>query len=436
MKKKIIFLGMVLAIFIFGSNLKMVSALDIGTGVDGTIIIRWIDYGDPRNERPDTIHLVVGERLSPDMKHQTITLNESDATISTDPNDSSITEWKFKKTGLDSFFTHYGSPTFLYEYTEIENLHNLGYNEIPSLITGDMHPTKYDFNGHMIEEAGTLVVTLVKDTLVTKNLFVTYHDSQARDGNIRNLDFAIKGENVADPIKQNAYYRFHIQPSDTLKGDSNVDTYTKSIYISGSDAYQSGNPLIHYIFEEDSQQIPGRNIQYKIEGDNILVTVDYQAKKKVVPIEVIWKDYQNQLGLRPDNLLLKAYDQNDHLEKEISLSKNSNWKTNETLYENMIYSNGTPIDYAMKLDSSSDYLYTISKNGTGYQVVATLKNQEGIVVPDDKNLTSKEESATVKNIHSISKEINPNTGDSITIYLFVVFLSFISFFLNLKLVQK
>ena len=133
---------------------------------------------------------------------------------------------------------------------------------------------------------------------------------------------------------------------------------------------------------------------------------------------------------------IKAYDQNDHLEKEISLSKNSNWKTNETLYENMIYSNGTPIDYAMKLDSSSDYLYTISKNGTGYQVVATLKNQEGIVVPDDKNLTSKEESATVKNIHSISKEINPNTGDSITIYLFVVFLSFISFFLNLKLVQK
>ncbi len=257
MKQKIIFLGMVLAIFIFGSNLKMVSALDIGTGVDGTIIIRWIDYGDPRNERPDTIHL---------------------------------TEWKFKKTDFDSFFTHYGSPTFLYEYTEIENLHNLGYNEIPSLITGDMHPTKYDFNGHMIEEAGTLVVTLVKDTLVTKNLFVTYHDSQARDGNIRNLDFAIKGENVADPIKQNAYYRFHIQSSDTLKGDSNVDIYTKSIYISGSDAYQSGNPPINYIFEEDSQNIPGRSIRYQMDGDNILVIVDYQAKTNVVPIEVVWKD--------------------------------------------------------------------------------------------------------------------------------------------------
>lgn len=171
MKKKILVFGFLLAFIVFGMNLKTVSALDsaldIDTGVDGTIIIRWIDYGDPRNERPDTINLVVGERLSPTMQHQTITLNESDATISVDPNDSAITEWKFTKTGYNNyFFTHYGATTFLYEYTEIENLNSLGYNEIDSQITGSMHPTKYDFNGHVMEDAGTLVVTLVKDILM------------------------------------------------------------------------------------------------------------------------------------------------------------------------------------------------------------------------------------------------------------------------------
>lgn len=439
MKKKILVFGFLLAFIVFGMNLKTVSALDIDTGVDGTIIIRWIDYGDPRNERPDTINLVVGERLSPTMQHQTITLNESDAIISVDPNDSAITEWKFTKTGYNNyFFTHHGATTFLYEYTEIENLNSLGYNEIDSQITGSMHPTKYDFNGHVMEEAGTLVVTLVKDTLVTKNLIVTYKDSQARDNSSRNLDFAIKGENVADPVRQNAYYRFQIQASDTLKGTSNMDTYTKSIYISGSDAYQSGNPLIHYIFEEDNQNIPGRNISYQMDGDNILVTVNYQAKTKVVPIEVVWKDNNDQLGLRPNDLLLKAYDQNGNLEKEIQLLENDNWKTNATLYENMIYSNGTPIDYTMELASSNDYKYTVSKDGNGYRITATLKNQQGIVIPNDGNTTNKEENTpiTTKNTDSTRKESNPKTGDSIMVYIFLFFLGFSSLAITLKPILK
>lgn len=420
MKKKIIFLSILITSLFFAINPKNVSALDIGTGVDGTIIIRWIDYGDPRNERPDTINLVIGERLSPDMQHQTITLNASDATVSVDPEDPAITEWKFTKTGYNYFFTHYGNPTFLYEYTKIENLENLGYDEISSQITGDIHPTKYDLNGHAIEEAGTLVVTLVKDTLTTKNLTVIYNDSKARDNNlIRNLNFAIIGKNVADPIKQNAYYRFNIYPSNTLTGDSNTDTYTQSIYISGTDAYQSNNPIIDYIFEEDNQNIAGRTITYKIDGDNILVTVNYQAKTNIVPIEVVWKDYENQLGLRPDEILLKAYDQKGNLEKEINLSKTKNWITKETLYENMIYSNGTPINYVMELEPSDDYEYTVSKDGEGYKITATLKNEDGIVLPDDT-------SSNNKKIDSPLIENNPNTTDDIIKYISMFILSSIS----------
>ena len=185
-----------------------------------------------------------------------------------------------------------------------------------------------------------------------------------------------------------------------------MDTYTKSIYISGSDAYQSGNPLIHYIFEEDNQNIPGRNISYQMDGDNILVTVNYQAKTKVVPIEVVWKD--------------------------------NNWKTNATLYENMIYSNGTPIDYTMELASSNDYKYTVSKDGNGYRITATLKNQQGIVIPNDGNTTNKEENTpvTTKNTGSAIKESNPKTGDSIMVYIFLFFLSLSSLAITLKPILK
>lgn len=443
MKKKIIFLSVLLASLLFTIYPKNVSALDyLITGVDGTIIIRWIDYGDLRNERPESINLVVGERLSSPMQHQTITLNESDATISVDPDNPEITEWKFTKTGFNYFFKHSGDSPFLYEYTEIEDLENLGYNEISSMITGDLHPTKYYLNGQVMEEAGTLVVTLVKNTLTTKNLTVVYNDSNARDNNTRSLDFAITGQNVADPIKYNAYYQFQISPSDTLKENSYTDTYTKSIYISGTDAYQSGNPIINYIFEEDTQNIPGRTITYEINGDNILVTVNYQAKTNIVPMEVVWKDYDNQLGLRPDDISLKAYDQNGNLEKEIYLSKEENWITQETLYENMIYSNGIPINYVMELEPSDDYEYTVSKEGEGYKIIATLKNEEGIIIQDD-DLSNDEDEKVIQddedkiviqdeNLSNNEKttssliQNNPKTADDIMKYISMFIFSSVS----------
>lgn len=422
MKKKTLYLSMILAFIMLITNMKVVSALDYESWIGGKIIVRWIDYGDPRNERPESIDLVVGERLST-LQHHTITLNETDATISESPDNSTfnshVTEWKFDKGYYDKFFIHHGdSPDCLYEYSYIENLQTLGYNEVSSHITGDLHPTKFSLSGGILEEPGTLVITLIKDTLTTKNLTVTYNDSDARDSSfIRSLDFAIKGQNVADPVAQNAYYRFRIHPSDTIKGNNSSNTYTKSIIISGTDSYQAGNPIIDYIFEEDNQNIIGRTITYKIEGDNIFVTVNYQAKTNIVPIEVVWQDDDDKLGLRPTNLKLKAYDQKGNFEKEITLSEDDNWQINETLYKNMRYSGGTPIDYVMKLEANDDYKYTVSKDGSGYKVLAKLKNQEDVLMSDD---------GTINKVKPLLKEKNPQTGDGITGYVLIFVLGLVS----------
>lgn len=419
MKKKILFMSTMLVFLVLAIIPKSVSALNLDTRVDGTIIIRWIDYGDPRNERPESINLVVGERLSSNMQHQTITLNKDDAIISPDPENEDIVEWKFTKSGYNNyFFTHHGEINFLYEYTEIENLKALGYNELDSEISGAMYPTKYDLNGHAIEDAGTLIVTLVKDTLVTKKLTVIYNDSNARDNNyLRNLDFAIRGKNVLDPIQSNAYYRFNITSENTIKKNSYVDKYTKNIYVSGSDAYQSGVPIIDYVFEEDTKNLSGRNITYQMDGDNIIVTVNYQAKTKQVPIEIEWKDYDNQLGLRPAELLVKAYDQKGNLEKELTLAAINNWLTTETLYENMIYSNGTPIEYTIELAKNDDYEFTVTKAKDSYKIIAKLKNEDGIVLPPEDEI--------VKNETAVIEE-NPNTVDSVVKYISMFLVSFIS----------
>ncbi len=418
-KRKIVFLSGLLTLVTFLIGASAVEARNYGLFVGGKITVRWVDYGDTRGERPDSINLVVGERLSSTMQHQTITLTRADAQVIDIPNDenfnSPVTEWKFDKGYYDKFFVHHGDmPDCLYEYSYIENLSGLGYNEVTSHITGDLHPTKFSLSGSVLEEPGTLVVTLIKDTLVTKKLTVKYEDSDFRDGGeMRRLDFAIRGQNVADPVAQNAYYRFRIEPVDTVKDDGVVDTYTKSFVISGTDAYQPGNPVIDYVFEEDSRNVDGRTVTYEINGDDILVTVTYRAKTRNVPIEVVWQDDEDKYGLRPSTLVLEAYDQEGNFEKDIVLSRDDDWRVNEVLYENMKYSGGTPIDYVIKSSENEDYEFTVSKEGQGYKVSAKLKGLEEVIEPsDDEN--PKED-----------KTENPKTGIFMTKYLVMLLTSLI-----------
>lgn len=438
MKKKTLLLSSLLAFVTFCFQ-KEVSALIIPTPVDGTIIIRWIDYGDLRHERPDEINLVV---VNPDLsnKHETINLKATDATVSIDKDDHAITEWKFTKHGYGNYFFTHEAPSrdFRLEYSDVENILGgtlTGYNYIDSMSKGYLRPTQESMTGAVLESAGTLVVTLVKDTLKTKNLTVTYNDCQARDKLVRGLNFAIKGGNVTDPETKNAYYRFNISSTATINGNDNVDTYTKSIMISDTDAYQTGNPKIDYIFEEDTQNMPRRTIDYKIDGDNILVTVNYQAKTNIVPIKLEWIDNDNKLGLRPSNLVMKAYDQNGYLEKEITLDENSNWITNATLFENMRYSNGTPIDYDMQLDINDNYEYTISKDDKGYKVTARLKGLK--VLPSDEKEPSTLVSTKVDDINNTvidkeQEENNPHTGNFIIGYIIMFHLSLIGLIITLK----
>ncbi len=137
-------------------------------------------------------------------------------------------------------------------------------------------------------------------------------------------------------------------------------------------------------------------------------------------------------------MLLKAYNQNGNLEKEISLLETDNWKMNAMLYENMIYSNGAPIDYAMKLDSSCDYLYTVLEVGNGYKITAALKKQEGMLTSNDENISNKVEImlTTTKNTDSTIAEKNPKTSDNIIVYIFMFFLSFSSLVITLKPIMK
>lgn len=440
MKKKNLFLSIIIAIISLSINQKVVTALDINTGVDGTIIIRWIDYGDLRHERPNEIDLVVGNYDS-GVVHKTINLKATDATISTDVNDPAITEWKFTKRGFgDYFLTHTGpSGDFKYEYSYINDTTTgnflSGYNYIDSMSKGYLRPTQESLTGTVLEKAGTLVVTLVKDTLKTKKLTITYNDCQARDNLVRGLNFAIKGANVANPITQNAYYRFNISSTATVNGNTNVDTYTKSIMISDTDAYQTGNPKIDYIFEEDTQNMQGRTIDYKVDGDDILVTVNYQAKTNNVPIKVEWLDKDNKLGLRPSNLVMKAYDQNGYLEKEITLDENSNWITNATLFENMRYSNGIPIAYDMQLEVNDNYEFNISKENNEYKVTARLKGLEDLLNDEKESETlvdTKDDNIYNTVIDNEKEENNPHTGNFIIVYIIMFHLSLIGLIIALK----
>ncbi len=150
---------------------------------------------------------------------------------------------------------------------------------------------------------------------------------------------------------------------DSVKlSDQNNWTYT----FENINLNENGQPIEYTVVED-----PVSNYTQSIVYDNIdtfTITNTHIPETKTINIEKIWKDNENQDGIRPDSVevALKA---NGEVKERFNIVKDDDWKKS---IENLdVYENGNMIDYTLEEASVSGYSVAYSVNGNEYQIVNT-----------------------------------------------------------------
>lgn len=161
------------------------------------------------------------------------------------------------------------------------------------------------------------------------------------------------------------------------------------------------------------------NYDYDIQVDedgNIDVYITHEPYRiDDSKVTINWDDANNKNNKRPDELTFELYNV-DAKEQTITVSGSDNWTKEITnLYKN--YAFGNPSEYSLKVSNTKDYEFNVTGNNTDGFVV----NAKYIGKDINTSNTSFEDKDTINN-----QEItNPNTGDSITLVITLLVLSFL-----------
>lgn len=165
-------------------------------------------------------------------------------------------------------------------------------------------------------------------------------------------------------------------------GTQDTRDFTKSsswtaIVFKDLDHYKDGNEIKYTVTEDE---IPQYTTSIAVNGNVVTVTNTHIPEITLRNISVVWKDNNDQDGLRPDTVSVKLKG-NDKFIDSSELNEDVEWKHSFTKLP--VRENGNEITYTAEENEIPGYTTTIEKTDTGY-VFTNTHIPETVTVTVDK----------------------------------------------------
>ena len=380
MKKYILGIIVIIATFftitnVYAENEYPDSGWEIPT-IKGEVVIKWRDYGNGNNNRPDKITIKLLNHDTSETKTKVISKDDVEIVEI----DNVTTEWRYDisilKTSTEDGYTLSG----------VEGIKN------------PYRVRTYDGTLGKVNDKIGDKIEIVIDSALDKYITYTEHwnDDNRRDSaRICGLEM--------NPLNNSLEERRVLTCSE--KSDTYIDENTCQLEVHIPYPY----PIIN---EEPAWNTPTQfsykvfdkldNYDYDIKVDeegNIDVYINHEPyKMENSKVKVIWKDEENQYKKRPTSITLDIYNY-DTKENSITVTNQNDWESAITnLYQN--YKEGKESNYSLKIKNTKDY---------EFNVTGDIKNGYTI---------------TAKYIGNEQTEINnPDTSDNILYYILLTITS-------------
>lgn len=159
--------------------------------------------------------------------------------------------------------------------------------------------------------------------------------------------------------------------------DFTKDSSWSSIVFKNLDHYKDGNEIKYTVAEDE---IPQYTTSIAVNGNVVTVTNTHIPEITLRNISVVWKDNNDQDGLRPDTVSVKLKG-NDKFIDSSELNEDVEWKHSFTKLP--VRENGNEITYTAEENEIPGYTTTIEKTDTGY-VFTNTHIPETVTVTVDK----------------------------------------------------
>lgn len=159
--------------------------------------------------------------------------------------------------------------------------------------------------------------------------------------------------------------------------DFTKDSSWSSIVFKDLDHYKDGNEIKYTVAEDE---IPQYTTSIAVNGNVVTVTNTHIPEITLRNISVVWKDNNDQDGLRPDTVSVKLKG-NDKFIDSSELNEDVEWKHSFTKLP--VRENGNEITYTAEENEIPGYTTSIEKTDTGY-VFTNTHIPETVTVTVDK----------------------------------------------------
>lgn len=159
--------------------------------------------------------------------------------------------------------------------------------------------------------------------------------------------------------------------------DFTKDSSWSSIVFKDLDHYKDGNEIKYTVTEDE---IPQYTTSIAVNGNVVTVTNTHIPEITLRNISVVWKDNNDQDGLRPDTVSVKLKG-NDKFIDSSELNEDVEWKHSFTKLP--VRENGNEITYTAEENEIPGYTTSIEKTDTGY-VFTNTHIPETVTVTVDK----------------------------------------------------
>ena len=399
------FILFIFTLFIFISLPKCVNAVLIvpESMIKGKVIVRWVDYDDKMEERPDNLEVEFYDFGND--KYITKTLYEKDAQVQSDPN---MTIWTFEvelPAINENIFYNLGTPPEIEGYTFDRMSSGGSINSAGGSInlTFTKHFSKYvTYTEHWDDGGARDSERVFGMWMIPTNNDMLGED----DGFPMSLGCGRDQDTyIDDNTCQTKIYIPYVYPFD----ENNVPIWDEPTTFE----YRKYDTLVDYVYDYvvDSEG----NIDVYIKHEPY--TIDDSK------VEIIWNDNNDKNKKRPDEIILYLYNY-DTLEQQIKVNS-ENWESTITdLYKN--YLKGKASNYSLKVFNTEYYEFLVKGNSTdGFKVEAEYIGEDiNIDNPDENNEEIiNEELKTNEELKINEEQKNPKTNDNIVLYIVILILA-------------
>ena len=229
-------------------------------------------------------------------------------------------------------------------------------NEIKYTVTEDEIPqytTSIAVNGNVVTVTNTHI-----PEITLRNISVVWKDNNDQDG--------LRPDTVSVKLKGNDKF---IDSSELNEDVKWKHSFTKL------PVRENGNEIT-YTAEEN--EIPGYTTSIEKTDTGYVFTNTHIPETVTVTVDKVWKDAENQDGLRPDSIdvILTGSDGNTY---NATISEKDNWTY---IFANLpkYFNDGTLVEYSLQEVETDGYAGTVTKGTDGYTF--TIKNDHTPAVVD------------------------------------------------------